>query len=237
MLPPPPPSLQQSLLNDRQVPSITNHLKINGTELSSFPTNLLVDEQNQINEVELSSDDESAFLSDEQVETTISSNIPPLTNETTETSLSSPSTFETHATSSNAPLDSDRMASTTDNHQEDSIESQSTDTTPRRISIDDDEVARMDAEQIAETIPTDITNVSLTNDNAIFTVDDFNLGTEQQKMLTSHQRDHHLSENQGFVKTNKTERQNSRLRLNHRSTSVNFRKTVNSILSNLKTAK
>jgi hypothetical protein len=66
-------------------------------------------------------------------------------------------------------LDSDRMPST--HHHHHPIQSESNETTPRRILIDD-EVARMDAEQIPEPIPADITDVAVPNDNAIFVVDE-----------------------------------------------------------------
>jgi hypothetical protein len=66
-------------------------------------------------------------------------------------------------------LDSDRLQSGQNYHP---IESESNVTTPRRIPIDDDEVARMDAEQIPEPIPADITDIPVPNDNAVFVVDE-----------------------------------------------------------------
>lgn len=77
------------------------------------------------------------------------------------TSISSSSDYIT--------LDSDRMQLGQSYHP---IGSESNDTTPRRIPIDDDEVARMDAEQIPEPIPGDITDVTVANDNAVFVMDE-----------------------------------------------------------------
>ena len=77
------------------------------------------------------------------------------------TSISSSSDYVT--------LDSDRMRLGQSYHP---IGSESNATTPRQIPIDDDEVARMDAEQIPEPIPADITDVAVPNDNAVFVVDE-----------------------------------------------------------------
>jgi hypothetical protein len=161
---PPPPFFQQpvitnqippeqSMVNDRQVPSMSGHQKSNVTEPSSFPViiqsnNSLLDNERQfsnnnnnqsndddIDEIELSSDDdndrtamahmstidepvtnsnliddqdESTFISDEQIETNESSNIPPIPMDVSNsndrdlyetvssTSLSNQSTFDTH---------------------------------------------------------------------------------------------------------------------------------------------
>lgn len=80
-------------------------------------------------------------------------------------------------------LDSDRIQST-QNHHYHPIESESNVTTPRRIPVDDDEVARMDAEQIPEPIPADVTDVAVQNDNAVFIVDESVSNLTPPKILT-----------------------------------------------------
>ena len=78
-------------------------------------------------------------------------------------------------------LDNDRMQSTQNQYHHHN-ETESNVTTPRHIPVDDDEVARMDAEQIPEPIPADITDVVVPNDNAIFAVDELISNTEAPKI-------------------------------------------------------
>jgi hypothetical protein len=79
-------------------------------------------------------------------------------------------------------LDSDRLQSGQNHHP---IESESNITTPRRIPVDDDEVARMDAEQIPEPIPADITDITVPNDNAVFVIDELVSNTTNVKISTT----------------------------------------------------
>jgi hypothetical protein len=76
-------------------------------------------------------------------------------------------------------LDSDRLQSGQNYHP---VESESNITTPRRIPVDDDEVARMDAEQIPEPIPGDITDITVPNDNAVFVIDELISSTTGPKI-------------------------------------------------------
>ena len=64
------------------------------------------------------------------------------------------------------------------------IQSGSNETTPGRILIDD-EVARMDAEQIPEPIPADITDVAVPNDNAVFVIDELVSNRDVPKIPSS----------------------------------------------------
>jgi len=77
----------------------------------------------------------------------------------------------------NASISGSNDYMTSDNGQIQSMENQyhhldETESTPQRILVDDDEVARMDAEQIPEPIPADIIDVIVPNDNAVFVVDE-----------------------------------------------------------------
>lgn len=168
LLPPPPflqqskltsnPSQEQSLINDREVPSMNGQPKSNASEGLSYPviiqsmnngkenSNHHSSNENDLEEIELSSDDDneddddddqdrtttaqmsnidepvtssnlidqqdsSTTMSDEQIETNESSNIPPIpidvsnsndrdsSEHVTSTSMSNQSTFDTRATS------------------------------------------------------------------------------------------------------------------------------------------
>jgi hypothetical protein len=183
--------------------------------------------------------DESTFISDEQIETNESSNIQPIPTDgsisndkdlydnVSSTSISNQSTFDTQlsaeeratsryiyykktkhnliifsitdqpvssslqfnasisGSSDYITLDSDRI------HYP--IRTESNEATPRRIPMDDDEVARMDAEQIPEPIPADITDVAVPNDNAIFVMDDLVSSTHIPKILSSNIDEHSFS--------------------------------------------
>lgn len=76
-------------------------------------------------------------------------------------------------------LDSDRVQLGQRYHP---IGSESNVTTPRQIPIDDDEVARMDAEQIPEPIPADIVDVAVPNDNAVFVMEELVTSTTPTKI-------------------------------------------------------
>ncbi len=104
-------------------------------------------------------------------------------------------------------MDSDRLQS---RQNYDPIESESNITTPRPIPIVDDEVARMDAEQIPEPIPADITDVAVPNDNAVFVIDELVSNTITPNILTTtihHQEHSIISENDESISTRNSYRQ------------------------------
>jgi len=89
------------------------------------------------------------------------------------------------------------------------MESESNVTTPRRIPVEDDEVARMDAEQIPERIPTDITDVAIPNDNAVFVVDELLSSTVPPQISSTINIDEQsiISENDESIITKNSRRQ------------------------------
>jgi len=82
-------------------------------------------------------------------------------------------------------------------------------TTPRRIPVEDDEVARMDAEQIPEPIPADIMDVAVPNDNAVFVVDELITSTTTPKISIAKTTDEQssISENDESIILKSSRRQ------------------------------
>ena len=66
-------------------------------------------------------------------------------------------------------LDSDHVES---NQQHYSLQADSNSVMSRLLTVQYDEAARMDAEQIPEPLPADITDVAVPNDNAVFVLDE-----------------------------------------------------------------
>ena len=66
-------------------------------------------------------------------------------------------------------LDSDQVES---NQQHYSLQADSNSVMSRLLTVQYDEAARMDAEQIPEPLPADITDVAVPNDNAVFVLDE-----------------------------------------------------------------
>ncbi|CAF3697955.1 unnamed protein product [Rotaria sordida] len=210
--------------------------------------------------------DESTFMSVEHVETNESSTIPPMPIEvsnsndkdlydivsstgisnqsTSDTRLSAedratssinelltPSNlqFNTNTTSSSdySTLDNDRIELTeVQNHHP--IETESIVTISRHISVDDNEINQMDTEHI----PDDNTDVIVlnNNDNASFIVDEAVSNIDTSKISISSK----TNENDESTMTGSSNRKS---RLTTNSLSHNFRKSIISILNNLKTAK
>ena len=84
--------------------------------------------------------------------------------------------------SDHVTLDSNPLSSTQNHYP---IETDSIVATPSVIAIDDDEVARMDAEQIPESVPGDLTDVSAPNDNAVFAVEESGSNTDAPPMMST----------------------------------------------------
>lgn len=131
--------------------------------------------------------------------------------------------------------------------------SESNGTTPRRIPIDDDEVARMDAEQIPEPIPADITDIPVPNDNAVFVVDELISSTVPINIppiiTLDQQSTESISQTSTIMRSSGRQSRyviprscpsTTRILFSSvtaSSTSSNFRKSISSILMNLKNAK
>ncbi|CAF1228584.1 unnamed protein product [Adineta steineri] len=227
--------------------------------------------------------DESTFVSDEQMDTNQSSSMQPMTTEISDSndrdlyenantgSINNQSTSNTRlsgeeqARSSNSdqPISSSFQVNRSINGSNDYIISDNEHiqsiqnnyhhlpneidfitTTPTRIAVDDDEVARMDAEQIPEPIPADITDVTVPNDNAMFIVDESISNTntpeiptnsiDQQSIASNIASCSETYENDDSIAWKNIRRQS---RLTTSSSSNNSRKSMNIILNNLKTAK
>lgn len=125
------------------------------------------------------------------------------------------------------------------------------------IAIDDDEVARMDAEQIPESVPADLTDITAPNDNAVFAVEELVSNTAAPSMMaipteepsmtfditlcdiraSSETHDHHASSVTPRASQNQSRPVDIASSSVNSSLSPNFRKSVITILNNLKNAK
>ncbi|CAF2516189.1 unnamed protein product [Rotaria sp. Silwood2] len=220
-------------------------------------TNLIIDQ------------DESTFMSVEQLETNVSSTIPPIPIEVSnsndkdlyeivssigvsnqsesDTRLSTEeratSSINNLPTSSNlqlnanitsssdySTLDNDRIESTEDqNHH--SIQTESIVIISRHISVDDSEINQMDTEQISnDHTDTTVLNNNNDNDDASFVIEETVSNTDTFKISISSK----TNENDESTITRNSNRKS---RLTTTSSSNNFRKSIISILNNLKTAK
>ena len=181
------------------------------------------------------------------IEPTFSTNGPPA-------SSSAQLNASISGSSDHVTLDSNPLSSTQNHYP---TETESAVVTPSVIAIDDDEVARMDAEQIPESVPADLTDITVPNDNAVFAVEELvsntaapstaAMSTEEPTMISDVTRcdirassetpDHHAS----FVTPRHSQNQSRSVDIAssslNSSLSPNFRKSVITILNNLKNAK
>ncbi|CAF3491713.1 unnamed protein product [Rotaria sp. Silwood1] len=232
----------------------TETVQTSNIDDSVTSTNLIMDQ------------DESTFMSGEQIETNVSSTIPPIPIEVSNSSdkdlyeivssngvsnqsisdtrlsteeratssinglpTSSNLQLNTNITSSSdySKLDNDRIESTEDlNHH--SIQIESIVITSKHISVDDNEINQMDTQHIQD----DNTDVTVLNNNTdtSFIVDETVSNTDMSKISISSK----TNENDESTITRNSNRKS---RLTSNSSSGNFRKSIISILNNLKTAK
>ncbi|CAF2061518.1 unnamed protein product [Rotaria magnacalcarata] len=312
--------VEAQLENDRQVPSIDNHINSVTTDGSSFPiiaqsnNVFLKDEKDSSNnnnnqsseadieEIELSSNndddddddrietvhtphndepinstnivieqDESSFMSAEQMETNESLTIQPpppppaatsevsnsndryLYEHANSTGISNQSTSDTRLSTeegtsfNNVPLVASNrylnanVSSSNDNYMfgTDQVqptqdqdrhvtENESISTTSRRVSVEDNETNQMDTTEQSLDAHTDVTVQS--NHHASFTVDETASNADTSKASITSK----LNENDESTVANSSKRKS---RLRTVSITNNYRKSIMSVLTNLKTAK
>jgi hypothetical protein len=121
----------------------------------------------------------------EKIEPTFSTNGPPV-------SSSVQLNASISGSSDHVTLDSNPLSSTQHHYQ---TETESAVVTPSVIAIEDDEVARMDAEQIPESVPADLADITAPNDNAVFAIEELVSNTYAPPMTSTQTADSSVTSN------------------------------------------
>jgi hypothetical protein len=107
---------------------------------------------------------------------------------------SSSRTLTTSVSDSNDHLTSDSSLLSSNQHQY-PIEISSSLVMPRLIPIEDDEAARMDAEQTPERVPVGLPDVTIPNDNAVFVIEELvTMNKSAQTLPKSLEQQSHISD-------------------------------------------